>query len=106
MPLASLVGCFGVSRCLEHGEIRRITGKQKTQKQKKRKGQDMKSTHLLGGCHVGLIVTMKLGEIGTKPAPINSRIRCGSRLKNCGFRIVQVMRCHSENGILHYKNHP
>ena len=31
--------------------------------------------------------------------PINSENRSGSCSENCGFRIAQVVRCHSENGI-------
>ena len=36
--------------------------------------------------------------------PINSGNRSGSCSENCGFRIAQVVRCHSENGISYSKN--
>ena len=36
--------------------------------------------------------------------PINSENRSGSRSENCGFRIAQVVRRHSENGISHSEN--
>ena len=36
--------------------------------------------------------------------PINSRTFSGSCSKNCGFRIAQVVRCHSKNGILYSEN--
>ena len=35
----------------------------------------------------------------------NSGNRSGSCSENCGFRIAQVVRCHSENGISHSENH-
>ena len=37
--------------------------------------------------------------------PINSGNRSGSCSENCGFRIAQVMRRHSENGISHSENY-
>ena len=37
-------------------------------------------------------------------APIFSRNRSGSCSENCGFRIAQVVRRHSENGIFHSEN--
>ena len=36
--------------------------------------------------------------------PVNSGNRSGSCSENCGFRIAQVVGCHSENGISHSKN--
>ena len=36
-------------------------GEKKTNKQKKTECQDMKSTHLLGGCLLGAFSTVKLG---------------------------------------------
>ena len=36
--------------------------------------------------------------------PINSGNRSGSCSENCGFRIAQVVRCHSENGISYSEN--
>ena len=36
--------------------------------------------------------------------PNNSGNRSGSCSENCGFRIAQVVGCHSENGILHSEN--
>ena len=36
---------------------------------------------------------------------INSKNRSGSCSENCDFRIAQVVRCHSENGISHSENH-
>ena len=38
------------------------SGGKKTKKQKKTKCQDMKSTHLLGGCLFGALLTVKLGN--------------------------------------------
>ena len=37
--------------------------------------------------------------------PTNSGKRSGSCSENCGFRIAQVVRFHSENGILCSENH-
>ena len=37
--------------------------------------------------------------------PLNSGKRSGSCSENCGFRIAQVVRCHSKNGILHSENY-
>ena len=36
--------------------------------------------------------------------PINSGNRSGSCSENCGFRIAQVVGCHSENGISYSEN--
>ena len=36
--------------------------------------------------------------------PINSGNGSGSCSENCGFRIAQVARCHSDHGILHSEN--
>ena len=36
--------------------------------------------------------------------PINSGNRSGSGSENCGFRIAQVLGCHSENGVSYTKN--
>ena len=36
--------------------------------------------------------------------PTNSGDRSGSCSENCGFRIAQVVRCHSENGISYSEN--
>ena len=52
------------------GEKKNHWGK-RTDNRSKEKGQNMENTHLLGGCHVGVIFTIKLGkfcDFGTKPA--------------------------------------
>ena len=37
-------------------------GKKRTENRRKEKGQNMKNTRLLGGCHVGVAFTIKLGK--------------------------------------------
>ena len=40
-----------------------MKGGKGTENRSKEKGQNMKNTHLLGGCRVGVIFTIKIGEI-------------------------------------------
>ena len=49
------------SRCQEVEGKMKNQGEKKTKKQKKTKCQDIKSTHLLGGCLFGAFITVKLG---------------------------------------------
>ena len=43
------------------GEKKNHRGK-RTENRSIEKGQNMENTHLLGGCHVGVMFTMKLGK--------------------------------------------
>ena len=38
-------------------------GGKRAENRRKENGQNVKSTHLLGGCHVGVIFTVKLGKL-------------------------------------------
>ena len=67
----SFGGCFEVSRWLNRGREEESRGK-RTENWRKEKGQNMKNTHLLGGCHVGVIFITNLGtfwDIWRVPKP-------------------------------------
>ena len=53
---------LGVQVITKQREIRRIVGEKDNETEEKRKGQNMKGTHILGGCHAGAICTTKLGR--------------------------------------------
>ena len=61
MPITPFGGPFlGFKMSRNRGRYEE-SGEKKTKKQKKTKCQDMKSTHLLGGCLFGAFLTVKLG---------------------------------------------
>ena len=59
-PITPFGGPFWVSRCRETEGNMKNEG-EKPKKQKTTKSQDMKSTHLLGGCIFGAFFTVELG---------------------------------------------
>ena len=60
-PTTPFGGPFWVSRCQEIEGDMMNQGENKTKKQKKTKCQDMKSTHLLGGCLCGHALLLTVG---------------------------------------------